>query len=458
MRASRTRLAAFAGLRWLRIGEFDLAVPAAAVLTVIGFAGQLADTLGPPVAVPFVLAWAVLAGGGLAGLAAARRSAGLSRALDRAGLPAAWPVVALIVLIVSGWLVFDLLTWQRTNQLYDFDVYLGSAGRWMDGGQPYMTAPESAWPASPANDYFLYPPLLLPFFGLLSRLPGAPVAVVWVAFLIVCAWGAFRAFGLRPLWSLALLAFPPLAAGFEAGNVAPVALLLFALGYRAGGGLVVAGLLKVQLGLPALWLVRTRRRRSLGLGLAVVAAVALATLPIVGLHSWSDWLAGLGYRSQSQPAVISLYGFSVARIVPGWAFAALAVLAVAVSLAFRDRRGLAALGLASIIASPALWPHGFAFALPAVLLLESGAAVWLVLGAGAVGADVWLLFYVGWLAVLAAPRAPDALHPMAGTAGPWPRPAASPRLPGPPARIGPQGSHLLGSTYSVGRIGRRYPD
>jgi len=89
-------------------------------------------------------------------------------------------------------------------------------------------------------------------------------------------------------------------------------------------------------------------------------------------------------------------------------------------LLFRGRRGLAALGLATVFASPALWPHGFAFALPAVFMLESGTGVWLVLGAGAFGSNMWLLFMAGWVAVLAGGRRPSgALHPFVGSDGVW---------------------------------------
>ena len=212
--------------------------------------------------------------------------------------------------------------------------------------------------------------------------------------------------------------------GFESGNVASATFLLFAIAFRAGGSLVVDGLFKVQSGIAALWLVRTRRWRAAILGLAAVAVIVLATLPLVGLDSWRDWYAGLGYRAESQPAAVSLFGFSYARYLPGPAFVAVSVAAVAVALLFSGRRGLAALGLASIFASPSLWPHGFVFALPAVLMFQSGTLVWLVLGVGAHGSNMWLLFYSGWLAVVAARRLPDALHPMAGTDGPWPRPAA----------------------------------
>jgi hypothetical protein len=286
----------------------------------------------------------------------------------------------------------------------------------------------TAWPSTPGADFFLYPPPLLPVFAALSKVPEGPVDVAWVAFLIACAYKSYRILGLPRVWGLALLAFPPVAIGFESGNVASLTFLLFAAGARAGSALVVDGLFKTQTGLPALWLIRQRRWRAILAGAAVVAAVVLATLPLVGLHSWQDWWAGLGYRAASQAAVPALYGYSYAKEYPSWAFAAISAALVVAALLFRGRRGLAALGLASIFASPALWPHGFVFALPALLMLENGAAVWLVLGAGSVGPNMWHLFNVAWIAVLAARRLPSgALHPLAGTDGPWPNPLAAQR-------------------------------
>jgi len=135
-----------------------------------------------------------------------------------------------------------------------------------------------------------------------------------------------------------------------------------------------------------------------------------------------------------------MFGYSLARYLPGALFAALCLVLIGVALLLRGRPGLAALGLASIFASPALWPHGFAFALPALLMLESGTAVWLLLGAGAVGSNIWLLFYGGWLAVVAARRLPAGrLHPLVGTDGPWPRPVMrrQRRAPGGPRPLGP---------------------
>jgi hypothetical protein len=336
--------------------------------------------------------------------------------------------VALLAGIVASWIIYDILFWQQPNNLYDLNVYLGSAARWLDGGHPYMTAALSSWPSGPRNDFFLYPPPLLPVFGLLSRLPDAPVALGFTAAMVGCAYKAYRWLGLSRAYSLALLTFPPVMIGFESGNIASLTFLLFAAAAKSGGTLIVDGLFKVQTGIPALWLIRQRRWRGILAGTTVVLVIVVVTLPIVGLDSWRAWWDGLGYRATSQAAVPALYGYSDAKLLPGGVYSAICVALVCLALVFRGRPGLAALGLASIFASPALWPHGFVFALPAVLMLESGPLVWMILGAGAFGPNMWLLFMAGWVAVLGARRMPAGrLHPLAGVDGPWPR-RLTPRL------------------------------
>jgi hypothetical protein len=335
--------------------------------------------------------------------------------------------MALVAQIAVVWVLYDILLWQPPSHLYDLNVYLGAAERWMNGGQAYVTTVLTNWPSTARADFFLYPPPLLPFFALLSQLPAAPVAATWTASQLACWYRAFRILGLPPSLSLLLLAFPPVMIGLESGNVAGLTFLLFVAAVRAGGWLVVDGIFKVQSGIPVLWLLRQRRWRGLLAGMAAVSAIVLVTLPLVGVDSWRAWWAGLGYRASSQAFVDALYGYSYAKELSAPAYVAACGALMVVALAFRGRRGLAALGLASLFASPALWPHGFVFALPAVLMLESGTAVWLVLGAGAFGPNMWLLFGGGWLAVAAARRFPAGrLHPLAGTDGPWPRPIGPP--------------------------------
>ena len=420
--AARERLAHLAGLRWARLGGFDLVVPGAIALVVWTSLDQLGRSIG---GIPIWLLWPVLTAVCVAGL----RVRPFGR---RAGLLGS----TLLAGIAVSWLLYDVNLWSGTNHLYDLDVYLGSAARWVDGAAPFMTAPVSSWPSSARNDFFLYPPPLLPFFGLLSRLPEAPVAIGWTLAMVGCAYKGYRLLGLSRTVSAAMLAFPPVMIGFESGNLASLTFLLFVAAVRAGGALIVDGLFKVQTGLPALWLIRQRRWRGIVAGSAVLAGVVLVTLPLVGLDSWRAWWDGLGYRAASQAAVPALYGYSYAQMLPGAVFAGISIAAVALALMLRGRPGLAALGLASILASPALWPHGFAFALPAVLMLENGAAVWALLGAGAIGPNMWLLFYGGWLSVVAARRPPSgALHPLAGTDGPWPSPLAPGRRRGAPGPV-----------------------
>ena len=424
--AVRGRLADLAGLRWARLGGFDLVVPAAIVLVIWTSLGQLGRSIG---GVPFGLLWPVLT----AVCVVALRVRPFGR---RSGLLGS----VLLAGIGVSWVLFDILLWAGTGHLYDLNVYLGSAGRWLDGGLPFMTAPVSSWPSSARNDFFLYPPPLLPFFGLLSRLPEAPVAAGWTVAMVACAYKAYRFLGLSRTVSAVMLAFPPVMIGFESGNIASLTFLLFAAAVRAGGALVVDCLIKVQSGLPALWLIRQRRWRGILAGSAVVGTIVAVTLPMVGLDSWRAWWDGLGYRAASEAAVPSLYGYSYAQMLPGVVFAVVAIALVGLALLPRGRPGLAAMGLASIFASPALWPHGFVFALPAVLMLENGAAVWMLLGAGAFGSNMWLLFYGGWLSVAAARRLPSGLfHPLAGTDGPWPSPLAPVRrraTPDPIVKVG----------------------
>ena len=433
--SGRARLADALAVRWFRLGAVDLLVPIGAGIVVWSAADQFGRQAGP---VPFWLAWVILAvpAAPVTWFAFGQRGRGNGLA------------VCLLGQVLALWIVYDLLYISDGRHLYDLEVYLGSAQRWLDGGLPYMTGPLTSWPDGPRNDFFLYPPPLLPFFAVLARLPDAFVSVVWTATMVGCSFAAFRLLGLSRTWSAAMLAFPPVFIGFESGNVASLTFLLFALATRAGGALVVDTLFKIQSGVPMLWLVRERRFRALAVGIAVVAAVVLLTLPLVGLDAWRQWWDGLGYRAASQPNVPALFGYSYSQSLPPVLYAAATVALVGLALAFSGRRGLAALGLVSIFASPALWPHGFAFALPAVFLLERDVAVLVLLGAGSIGRNMWLLFFIGWLAVLAARRDParrdaarrdparrsaaDGLHPLGSHFGH--NPEANRSAPASPAR------------------------
>lgn len=331
----------------------------------------------------------------------------------------------LVAEVLAIWAVRDAQIWSPANHFYDLKVYL-AAGRHAIAGQPvYLAAPLTRLPASAAQDFFLYPPPLIPFLRLAVHLPLWFVSWGWVAFSAGCATLAFRALGLGWGWAIVLLAFPPLVQGVESGNVANVTLLLLAGAYRFGPGLVLGALLKVQTIIPAAWLVRERRWRELAVGIGLVAGLTAATFVFVGVDGWRAWLAGLGYRQQSQVNLPILYGDSLASVLPPLAYVATSGVAIGLALLLKGRRGIAGLGIASIVASPSLWPHGFLVALPAVLALEASALVWLALGLGSGGAaGLWLMTLIGALAIAIRdwddrPVDADPAHPLGGTHGPW---------------------------------------
>jgi hypothetical protein len=259
---------------------------------------------------------------------------------------------------------------------------------------------------------------------LAARLPAGLAAGSFAIGMATCGVLAYRTLGLSWRWAVLLLAFPPMAKGIESGNVANLTFLLLAAGVRWGPPLVLGTLFKVQNVIPAAWLVRERRWRDLIVGVAVVSAICLLTLPLVGIGSWSAWLAGLGFRQQSQVNLPILYGNSLALVMPTVLFVAVSAAAVLGALALRGRRGLAGLGLASIVASPSLWLHGFVMCVPALLAMPA-TAVWLGLGFATIGGlGLWAMFGVAVVGLVAgrweSPHPPGTLHPLGGRRGPWP--------------------------------------
>jgi hypothetical protein len=329
------------------------------------------------------------------------------------------PTLVLAVEVVALWVLLDVLVVLDGVGLYDFQVYLGSAARFVAGDNPYLTAPLTEVHANPAYAGVLSAPILLPFFALLATLPWPAAATLWVILLLASAAGALRLLGMPWRWAVLFPAYPPLFP--EAGNVGNLILLLLCVGPVAGGALLAGTVFKLQTGIPALWLARERRWRDLLLGLLLLLALGLVTLPLVGLNAWSDYIVGLQMRIPSQENLPILYGLSLARWMPWGAFVGLSVAAIAAALVLPGRRGLSGLGLATIVASPSLWAHGFAAAIPAILYLDAP-LLWLTLGIGSLDPWFWVLPVAGawalWRArVASVPR--DALHPLSGRNGPW---------------------------------------
>ena len=243
--------------------------------------------------------------------------------------------LALIALAVSLVELHDLLVGYPWG--VDVAIPLQAATRWLAGGQPYLA---SAFLAGPGYDApFLYPPVLLPILAPLTHVPQLAVTGAWFVLSLGGAVFACRRLAIPWLVVPLFLAWPPFAEGLLGGNVQ---VLLFAafvsLFWRApaaasaaisfapaendlanpvrtgplerlttGLKAIAVGALKAAQVQPWLYLLR-RDWRAAAMGAAALAALGLATLPLVGIGTWLDWLAssaGRTIRAGSWPAMES---------------------------------------------------------------------------------------------------------------------------------------------------------
>ena len=339
--------------------------------------------------------------------------------------------LVLVAQVLFAWVVTDLPIVRGWVPLYDLDIYLAAGARALAGQPVYLDHVMVELPPTAGDNTFLYPPPLIPFFAVASQLPHAAVGAAWVVVLALCGVVGFRLLGLPWRWAILFLAFPPMMIGILVGNVTNIGFLLFAMGYRYRWPMVLAVLLKVQSLVPVAWLLRERQWRSLLIGAGVVLAVVLVTLPLVGIESWQAWVAALGYLRQTQVNLPIYFGESIAHVLSPLAYAAVSLAAIGAALLPRGRRGLAALGVATIVVSPALWPHGFLWAIPAILGFRPAALVWLALGLPSIyGPGLWAMTGLAVAALLipdwGSGVVADPVHPLAGTAGPWPPEPSTP--------------------------------
>jgi hypothetical protein len=164
------------------------------------------------------------------------------------------------------------------------------------------------------------------------------------------------------------------AYAIKLGQVGPLLLLGFAIGWRvlrseaALGLLGTAGaLVKLQPGLLFGWALLTSRWRMVGIGLAAGAIVTLITLPIVGIGAWGDYIQTLGRVSApvTTPHTVTVGAIlyqagaseSVANVIQ-----AIAIVVTVIAWVFASRRRAADVGyittiVASQLLSPLLWDH-----------------------------------------------------------------------------------------------------
>ncbi|HET7028112.1 MAG TPA: glycosyltransferase family 87 protein [Candidatus Limnocylindrales bacterium] len=316
---------------------------------------------------------------------------------------AAPPIAVLAVAAVVGMILTDATIFP-SQPFRDLGIYVKAGRHFIDGARVYSDTLLTAVPPDRTDYPYLYPPFTLPFAALLAALPYDVVKVLWTSGCVAAALAAFALIGIRRRWWIPLLLWPPVFQGLYVGNVAVPAALLFAAGPWFGGGLIVAAGFKVYAGLAGVWLVRERRWRAIVVGVGVLAGLTVLTFPLTGLERWMEWLTGLLRFRDSQALLPDyLYGTSLPRYLPWIVAIVIAVAFVAASWLARRTEGLARFGVATIVASPSLYAHGFIVALPAIATLRLRWA-WLAVAIMSVspGVSWWLaiaLVAASWFAL-----------------------------------------------------------
>lgn len=335
----------------------------------------------------------------------------------------AWAGLIILAAGATGTLGFDY-------RAYDLAVDNLLAGR-------TMYDPDAS--ATGSFGLFFYPPpfalLILP----LALLPTELGVWLWTAALVVATVAAVALLPVsaRTRWLVLLLAALswPLVYAIKLGQVGPVLLLLFAVGWRwmdrprvlgtvAGLGTVI----KVQPAVLIGWAIATGRRRAALVALGFVFVLAAIATVVAGPQSWLDEAALLGRVSQP---VQTPHGMGFARIayeagVPEgiatlvhWAH----LVAVVALVGFVVWQGSVVAGylvvvVASQLLSPVLWDHyALVLLLPVAWLLERrqwwAALVPLATATVLVGVSPPIAYPIGFWAVLLGlawfgRRAPDA--------------------------------------------------
>jgi hypothetical protein len=362
-------------------------------------------------------------------------SIGAPRRLRPADLLLAGLVVVLTLLDALGLLKLALVY----PPLVDLEIPLRAAERWLTGGSPYLA---SSFAEPPGYGLpFLYAPPTLPFFAGLALLPRPLVGAAWLAACVAAAVFGTRRLGVPWLALPFVLAWPPFAQALLGGNVQVFMFAAFvAVFWRRTDepwhpvegdvattrhpvrtGTLAAFIPAMKISVPHAWVaVVGRNPRAAAAGAAVVVAVVVATLPIVGVTLWADWLQQI--RRALDPAWVN-GGYRLFPDLPvlvtgaAWLASVLACL-----VAPRRRLGTWA-GLLAVLGAASLHVFALLFVFPALLVIRREIALFaaILIAAGSIlGGAGWLLWagaVVAALGVALGLRWPSLLEPDRQTPG-----------------------------------------
>jgi hypothetical protein len=308
---------------------------------------------------------------------------------------AALPVVAILTLVVVTGSA-AIASAQAGTLGFDFLSYDLAVRRFFDGGVLY----DQSFDYTGAFGLFYYPPPFVLLAAPLSFLEPALAAWIFTAILLLTFALAVAILPVSPTirWVVLLLGGLswPLVYAIKLGQVGPILLLTFAIGWRwmdrpwrFGVATAVGTAIKIQPALLFGWALLTGRRRAVVVGLAVLAVLALAATLVAGPSSWVDQATLLARVSKPidtphnlTPGRLALEagaGPALAWAVQVSHWALVAVVVVWATLRCAPVASYLAVVIASQMISPILWNHYSLMLLLPVAWLVSRGRRWAVL-------------------------------------------------------------------------------
>jgi len=131
---------------------------------------------------------------------------------------------------------------------------------------------------------FQYSPPIALLFAPLGALPWEAAIALWLALQLAALWYIGRE------WALALIVFPPVWLDLVYGNINILIAAAIVAGFRYPAAWAFPLLTKVTPGVGALWFLGRREWRSLAIAVGVTALIAAASVLILGVQMWTDWI------------------------------------------------------------------------------------------------------------------------------------------------------------------------
>jgi hypothetical protein len=304
-------------------------------------------------------------------------------ALARAALP------VLAILVFAGLSLVILATAGGTWG-YDYQAYAHAAQRLLDSRPLYDPAVDLAGGFA----IYLYPPPFAVAFVPFVLLGDPAGLYAWTALLIGCTVAAVALMPVSvPLrWAMLLLAGLswPFLYSLKLGQVGPILLLLFAIGWRwlddpirLGLSTALGAAIKLQPGIVFVWALLTRRWAAIAVGVVALAVLAVTATVLAGPGIWSDFVTLV--RQVGDP-IATGHNFTPGAIayqlgVPSGLAATIQLISTVVVLGavvVASRMATAEAGylvavIASQLLSPVLWDHyAMLLLLPVAYLCAAG--------------------------------------------------------------------------------------